>query len=64
MEADIASGPTTNINVMALNSGSDGARKPKAAPAVEVQLATGDSLTVTNREQKSMVGGFDEASRK
>ena len=69
VDADIASGPTTNINVTklntqqgsALNSGSDKARRP---PAVEVQLATGDSLTVTNREKSGAGGGFDEASRK
>ena len=59
-------GPTTNINVMklqtqdgqALNSGSDKARKP---PAVEVALATGDSLTMTNRDKPGVGGGFDDA---
>ena len=64
VEADM--GPTTNINVMklqtqdgqALNSGSDKARKP---PAVEVALATGDSLTMTNRDKPGVGGGFDDA---
>ena len=31
---------------------------------MEVQLATGDSLTVTNREKPGVGGGFDEAMRK
>ena len=63
LEADIAASPTTNINVMKLDTQA-GADKARKGPAVEVQLATGDSLTVTNREKPSVGGGFDEASRK